>query len=206
MHRASLVVACTVLLAAAPLAAQTAAAPASSTKGFFLGAHLGGSAITVDELSDEQESGSGAGLQIGYGFTRQLALVVEGTGAALDTDGGTLGLGHFDIGLRYAFTSPTRRFVPFVDVAFSGRALGQDDADLGDGTTGDITISGAGLSFGGGAQYYFAPRWAVGAGVKWTAGEFSQVKVDNVSVDGLEIDATSARVNLGITWYPMAGR
>ena len=37
-------------------------------------------------------------------------------------------------------------------------------------------------------------------------GEFSRVQFDNVSVDGFEIDATSARFNLGFTWFPMGGR
>jgi opacity protein-like surface antigen len=207
MHRSSLVLACAALVAAAPLAAQQTTVPASSTKGFFIGAHLNGSSVTGDDFSDgDSESGPGVGIQLGFGFTRQLAIVLDGTGAGLDVDGETVGLGHFDVGLRYAFTGPTRRFVPFVEAAFTGRALEQSDVDLDDGETGDVTFSGTGFTLGGGVQYYVAPKWAVGAGLKWTTGEFDTVKVDNVSVSDLGIDAKSARINFGVTWYPMAGR
>lgn len=191
---------------AAPLAAQSASPAASSTKGFFVAAHLNGSALTAEDLSDDTEAGAGGGLQLGYGFTRRLAVVLDGTGAALDTGGGDIGLGHLDLSLRYAFTGPSRRFVPFVEGGYSGRALAQDDADLGDGTTGDLTLRGAGLTLGGGAQYYMAPKWAIGAGLKWTTGEFDTVTVDDVSVSDLGIDARSARFNVGVTWYPLAGR
>lgn len=40
----------------------------------------------------------------------------------------------------------------------------------------------------------------------WTVGEFSTIKFENVSVDGLNMDATSTRFNLGISWFPMLSR
>jgi opacity protein-like surface antigen len=206
MRHPSLLAACTIVLAAAPLAAQGTTPPASSSKGIILGVHLNGSAITADDLSDDRESGGGLNLQLGYGFTPKIALVLDATAASLDIDGDDVGFAHFDVLLRYAFTGPTRRFVPFLEGGFSGRALAQDNADLGDGTSGDLSLSGGGFTFGGGAQYYIAPKWAIGAGLKWTIGEFSKVTVDDVSVDGLDLDATSARFNIGLTWYPMAGR
>ena len=206
MLRSSLVLACSAAFIVAPLGAQQASVAASSTRGIFVGAHLNGSGLTADDLSDKTESGPGFGLQLGYGFTRNLALVLDATGAALDTDAGTVGLGHADVLLRYAFTSPTRRFVPFLEAGVSGRALAQDDVELEDGSSGDLSLSGGGFTFGGGLQYYFAPKWALGAGLKWTTGEFNTVQVDNVSVSGFDIDATSARFNVGVTWYPMGGR
>ena len=59
------------------------------------------------------------------------------------------------------------------------------------------------MSLGGGMEYFIAPKWALGGTFKWTTGEFTQVKFDNITVDGLAIDATSARFNLGFSWYPM---
>ena len=214
MTRSALAVLSTAfLLTAAPLAAQSVAggtASASSTKGFFLGAHLNGSAISAEDLSDDVESGGGFGVRLGYGFTPRLALVLDGTGAIINSTDDEYTLAHFDVALRYAFTGATRRFVPFLEAGFSGRAAGADDVTLylddGSQTTGDLTISGTGLTLGAGAQYYVSPKVALGLGLKWTTGEFSTVKFDNVSVDGLEIDATSTRLNLGVTWYPMAGR
>jgi hypothetical protein len=70
----------------------------------------------------------------------------------------------------------------------------------------NLEISGGGLTFGGGIQYYVAPAWALGANLRWTVGEFSTVKFNNVSIDGFELDATSTRLNFGLTWRPMMGR
>ena len=67
----------------------------------------------------------------------------------------------------------------------------------------DLEISGGGLTFGGGLQYYVVPALALGANVRWTVGEFKTVKFNNVSVDGFEIDATTTRINIGLTWRPM---
>ena len=192
--------------AAAPAVAQ-GVAPASSTKGFFVGAHLNGSSLTADDFNDETQDGGGAGLHLGYGFTSRLALVTEFTVAALDDgNGGDIGFGHFDLGLRYAWTSPTRRWVPSLELGVTGRALAQEDAVLDDGEPHDVSLSGAGFTVGGGIQYYVSPKLALGAMVKFTGGELDRFKVDNVSIDDLNIDASSTRVNLGITWYPMAGR
>ena len=193
-------------LSAAPVAAQTPAA--SSTKGFFMGAHLNGSSVKVDEQGFEDEAnGGGLGFQLGYGFTPQFALFIDLTAAQLEDE---VGFGHFDLGARYAFTSPTRRWVPSVEAAFTSRALMQDDAELEDenGETAivDLELLGSGFTLGFGLQYYATPSWAFGAGLKFTSGEFDSVKVDNITIDGFEIDATSTRFNLGVTWFPGARR
>ena len=209
MHRPSIAI-CAALLAASlsssSAAAQGAPLPASSTKGVFLGFHLNGSAISGDDLTEDTETGGGLALQLGYGFTPKLALLLDVTGAALDFDGDEVGFAHVDLLLRYAFTSPTRRLVPFVEGGLTGRGLAQDDADLGTGVAGDVSLTGGGVSFGGGLQYYATPKVALGVGLKWTVGEFDRVKVDNVTVEGFDIDATSTRFNIGISWYPMTGR
>jgi opacity protein-like surface antigen len=98
--------------------------------------------------------------------------------------------------------------VPFIEGGISARVAGQDDIEVVDEEGGasqevDLEISGGGFTFGGGIQYHVAPAWALGAGLKWTVGEFSTVKVNNVSVDGFELDATSTRLNFGVTWRPM---
>lgn len=191
-----------IVLSAAPVAAQTPAA--SSTKGFFIGAHLNGSEVTFDEADFEEESsnGGGLGLQLGYGFTPQFALFADLTAAGLEDE---TAFGHFDFGVRYAFTSPTRRWVPSIDAAITGRVLARDDAEF-EGETADVELFGGGFTLGVGLQYYTAPSWAIGAAVKWTSGEFDSFRVDNVTIDGLEIDATSTRFNIGVTWFPQARR
>jgi hypothetical protein len=179
---------------------------ASSTKGFLLGLYLNGSAFQADDISDETYSGAGGALQVGFGFTHHLALVGEFAAASVEGEGEDADLAHFDAGLRYAFTGPTRRFAPFLEAGVAGVRISVDDVPLGDGTSADGSLSGMGLMIGGGFHYFPSPTWAVGASLKWAIGELDKASVENVSVSDLDIEAVTARFNLGITWYPMAGR
>lgn len=179
-------------------------ATASSAKGFFLGVHLNGSSISSDDLGDETESGGGLGFQLGYGFTPRLALFAEGTGALLNVEGDDVGLGHFDLGLRYAWTGE-RRLVPHLEAAVSGRALQQQDVVI-DGEQGDLELSGVGATFGAGVQYFVSPKFSLGATFKYSVGALDTVKFGDVSVSDVDVDANTGRLNLGFTWYPRGGR
>jgi len=185
--------------------AQGNAGAAAGAKGFFLGAAVNGSSLTADDLDDESETGVGLLLQLGFGFNPQLALFLEGSGASMQSDGESWILSHGDLGLRYHFTAPGRLFVPFIDAAFTAWSGSQDNADL-DGQLGDLEISGTGFSFGGGFLYYFSSRVALNAQLKYTKGEFNKVRFENVTVDGLDIDASSGRFNVGLTWFLGGGR
>ena len=193
---------------ATPVVAQETAAaavqptaPASSTKGIFIGAHLNGSSIKFTDATGDAENGSGLALQLGYGFTPRLALLVDVTGANIRSSSGDYALAHVDLLARYAWTSTERAFVPFIEGGFSGMGASQDVRTTS-GSTSTVTISGSGATFGGGAQYYVAPSFAVGVALKWTTGSFTELKVDNQTQSGYSENATTARFNLGVTWYP----
>jgi hypothetical protein len=181
----------------------------ANTSRFFLGISLNGSAIRFDDDSDEIDSGGGISAQLGWGFTQNFALIFDLSAAAISTDGGDFGLGHAEIGGRWHFVSPTRALVPFLEVGYAGRAIVQEDMfyydDFGNSYSGDFTLSGTGVAFGGGLQYHVTPAFALGGSMKWTVGKFTTVELDDVSVDGLDIKATTARLNLGFTWYPVTG-
>jgi hypothetical protein len=181
----------------------------ANTSKFFLGLSLNGSSIAFDEESSDVESGGGISGQIGWGFTKNFALYLDASGAAIRTDIGDVGLGHFELGGRWHFASPTRALVPFLEVGFAGRAVVQEGViyydDFGNPLSGDFSLLGSGVAFGGGLQYHVSPSMALGGSLKWTVGDFTTVKLDNVSVDGLEIGATTARLNVGFTWYPVTG-
>jgi hypothetical protein len=176
----------------------------AGAKGFFLGAALNGSTLSADDLDEESESGGGLFLQLGWGFTPQLALFLEGSGAAMQSDGESWLFSHGDLGLRYHFAGAGRRFVPFVDGGFTAWSGLQDDAQLGN-QTGELEISGAGFTVGAGFLYFFTSRMALNTQLKFTKGEFNEVRFENVSVEGLDIDATSGRFNIGLTWF-LGGR
>ncbi|MBC7791613.1 MAG: outer membrane beta-barrel protein [Anaerolineae bacterium] len=190
--------------------AQVALAPKSNTSGLFFGLNSSGSAIRGDDFSNGTESGAGLAAQIGFGFTPRFALYAEAAGASIRSDFGNYGLGQFDLGARYNFANTKRALVPYLQAALSARAASQDDVVIDDGaggtTTGKLQVSGTGFTFGGGLEYFFTPKVALNTSLGWTVGEFSTVKFENVSVDGLNLDATSTRFNLGISWFPMLSR
>jgi len=165
---------------------------------------LHGSAIQIEDLDDERESGGGATLKLGYGFNRRFALYLEASGASLRTqDDENWTLGHVDIGGRFSLGSATGTLVPYLQAAITGRAGTREDVILpGSAVPRELEISGAGLTAGGGLLFFFHPQWAVDVDLKFTAGEFSTIRYGNVSVEGLEIDATSTRFNIGVSWHP----
>ena len=193
-----------------PTSRQLAAMSRTNTSGLILGLSLNGSALRSDELNADTESGAGLAAQLGWGFTKNFAFVVEGSAARIESIGGNFNLAHLDVAGRWHFVSKSHGFVPFVEVGYAGRALAKNDVLMADedGTTytGDLAVLGGGVSFGGGLEYFLSRKWALGGAFKWTAGEFNQVRIDDITIDGFGIDATSARFNMGFTWYPMGGR
>jgi opacity protein-like surface antigen len=144
---------------------------------------------------------------VGWGFTPRFTLLAGLAGAEMEDDPDEFALVHLDLLARFNFRSG-HAFVPFLEGGFSVRAAAQDDVEIGNGSpqTGDLEISGGAFTVGGGAHYFVTPSVAFTASLQISSGEFSTVKFDNVSIDGFEIDATSARLNLGVTMYPMRQR
>jgi len=176
----------------------------SASTGFFVGVTYDGTAIIPHDngIGSATESGQGGGVVLGYGFTPRWSLygVLSGASiASVDFDG-RYGLGHFDLGTRIHFLSGTHRAVPFVQGGLAGRAVGE--TFIIDGRTYDVSASGAGVAFGGGLNAHFTPGFAFSGGVTWMVGNFSTYKVNDQNVGGDPVGATSARVQLGVVWFP----
>lgn len=183
--------------------------PRTNTSGLMLGLSFDASRIRSDDLNSTAESGPGVAALIGWGVTKNFAFILDASGARISSINGDYDLGHVDVGGRWHFVNRTA-FVPFAEIGYAGRIATKRGAILSDDTgntyTGDLSILGGGVSLGGGLEYFVTPGIALGGAFKWTSGQFTQVKFDNVTVDGLELDATSARFNMGFTWYPMGGK
>ncbi|MHB1191962.1 MAG: outer membrane beta-barrel protein [Longimicrobiales bacterium] len=202
MHRvrlAALLVAAALLPAPAALAAQASALPVrSDPTGFHLAAHLAGAAIAY-EGDGEAESGGGAGLALGWGVNRTVTLFLEAAGANVEMAefDDTYTLAHVDLGVRLNFRGPQARALPYLTLAYSGRAAELDlDGD-------PFTITGAAPSFGGGVLVFLSRSAALDVGLRWTVGSFSEAEYQGEKAD-IDIAATSARFDLGIAWW--AGR
>ena len=183
--------------------------PRTNTSGLMLGLSFDASRIRSDDLNSTAESGPGVAALLGWGVTRNFAFILDASGARISSLDGDYDLGHVDIGGRWHFVNRSA-FVPFAEIGYAGRIATKQGAILSDEAgntyTGDLSILGGGVSLGGGLEYFVTPGIALGGAFKWTSGQFTQVKFDNVTVDGLELDATSARFNMGFTWYPMGGK
>lgn len=177
----------------------------SKTTGFMLGLGLNGTSIKF-ENEDEADRGSGGTLQLGYGFTPRFTALLDVSGVVLDGDDGEgeVTLAQAFLMGRFNFGSASSAWRPFLDVGLGVRGLGQDDAQFCDPTcsTHDVAFSGGAFAFGGGLSFYATRRLAVTGALHWGMGEFSDVTVDNVTVSGFESDATTGRLNIGVSWFP----
>jgi len=186
-------------LSASLLAPAVASAQRSASKGFFFGLGLEGSAIRGNEAQSITESGGGGNVTLGYGLSKHWALYADGSGAAINADGGgSYSLGHADLGVRVHFRSGPNIIVPFLQAGVSGRAISENFQGS------RIIGNGAGFSFGAGLNSHFTPKVALTTGVTWTGGSFTHFTQDGATFTNPSFDATSARLQLGLTWFPGA--
>lgn len=187
---------------AAPLASDRAARKSSSER-FWIGLGLEGNGLLAnDALNSGTDSGRGIGLSLGYGFTPRWSLYSALSGASMTASdfSGTYALGHFDVGTRIHFGNESGRVRPFVQAALSGRAVTQDFY-LGSRAY-KVEAGGAGVSFGGGLNAHVTPALALSGAVTWSVGSFSVYKVNGLEVPSDSPGVTSARVHLGLVWFP----
>jgi hypothetical protein len=181
------------------------AGPRSKTTGLMVGVGLNGSSIKF-ENDDEADSGSGATLQLGYGFTRRFTLMIDVSGVVLDGDPGEgeVSLAQVFLAGRFNFRSESARWRPFAEVGLGARGLGEDNVQICDPTCAnhDFAFTGGAFMFGGGVSFYATRKFAITGALNWGVGEFSDARMDNVTVSGFEADATTARLNLGVSWFP----
>jgi Outer membrane protein beta-barrel domain len=182
-------------------AAQVAPASRSNTAGPHLGVFLNGSAVRVED-SDVVESGAGLGVHLGYGFGQNLSVFARVDAASIQPEGAgdNYGLAHADLGVRYSFGAPSAAFRPFLQGAVSGRAVSFDM-----GSEGTLDARGAGISAGGGLEYFVSRSVAIEAGLSVSFGELTEGRVggsDWVNLDNDAINITTSRFDIGLSWHP----
>ncbi|MEN8374559.1 MAG: outer membrane beta-barrel protein [Gemmatimonadota bacterium] len=188
------------MLAAGPLAAQQ-----STTRGFSLGVQLQGASLSVED--GDADNGGGLGLKLGYGINRIVTLYVALDGAQVTAENapnltGEWSMAHVDFGARFHFANSLRRWVPYLEAAIGSRVVGVDEAQVDGQDVPDTNFNGAAFTVGGGLSVYVKQSFALDAGLRVSGGEFTEVEVGQVSVGGLNIDATSTRLGVGVVWWP----
>jgi hypothetical protein len=177
----------------------------STTRGLNLGLHLQGASLEVE--GGGKDGGGGLGFRVGYGFNRIVSAYFELDGVSVDSENaevfqGTWSLGHADLGVRFHFANALRAWVPYLELAAGARFASVSDVEAGGERFEDVSFSGGSFSFGGGIDVYFSQTLALDVGLKVSGGEFTEVDLGPVSLNNLDIDATSTRFKVGVVWWP----
>jgi outer membrane autotransporter protein len=145
---------------------------------------------------------------MGWGFTRSVSAYLGFDHARINSADATLadnyGLNQLDLGLQYSFMNNDRAWRPFVEAAATRRSLNADVNDQG--TTYNMSTYGYGMTLGTGFQYFVSQPWAISTGLNYSFGKFTHAEVDGQSGDIDPIKAQGMRLNVGMSWHPMARR
>ena len=193
-----------VLLLAAPHAAE-AQRVSSKTSGLFLGAHIEGASLKVED--SERSNGGGGGVVAGWVFGNGLGVFAQFDESNVDVRNqpgteGTWGITQFDAGLRYYFKRPASTVVPYVQGSGTFRDVRVKDIPDSPGTVLDVT--GVGFTAGGGVDLHVTPSVAFEFALLFTFGTLDEAEVDGTALPDFEgVSAQSSRLNLGLTWWPV---
>jgi opacity protein-like surface antigen len=195
---------------AAALLALLATAPnlqaqASTTRGFTVGVHASGASLSIE--GEERNDAGGLGAIVGYGFNRRFTVFLQADNARFDEQSsgdieGDWTMTHVDLGVRFSFANSLRRWIPFLQGSFGLRSVDVNDPVVDGNPENNVSLSGTSFTLGGGVDFYLSRAWALEAQLLWSDGEFNTLEVNNVSVSGLDFDASSTRLNLGVRWWP----
>ena len=203
MRRVLVLAASLVLLAC--IGARPVEAQASTTRGFNVGIHFTGSTLKIED-GDNNNAGGG-GLWFGYGFNRTVQLFLQFDGTQFDVNNaaveGDWTMGHADLGVRFHFANSLRSWVPYLQVATTARVVSVQNGVVNDvAQADDVSLVGAGITLGGGILFYFNESFAADLQLAWTGGKFTRIEAGSVSYNDLNLDAQSARFNVGVSWWP----
>jgi hypothetical protein len=112
-------------------------------------------------------------------------------------------MGHADLGVRFHFANSLRSWVPYLQVATTARVVSVQNGVINDvAQADDVSLVGAGITLGGGILFYFNQSFAADLQLAWTGGKFTRIEAGSVSYNDLDLDAQSARFNVGVSWWP----
>lgn len=192
------------VLAALSLPGRSAAQE-STTRGFVLGAHVGASSIKVEDA--DRGNGGGGGLFIGYGVNRRVTIFGRVDGSNIEVENqpdaeGTWTMAHVDLGVRFNFANSLRSYVPYLEGAFTARAVEVSDLPANNAFGVDsYSFSGGAFTLGGGVMIYASQTLAFDLGLLFSGGEFTDITVGNTTRGGFDLDTQSTRFNVGVAWW-----
>jgi hypothetical protein len=188
----------------------------SPTRGFVLGVHsiaAPGVSITGDDIDGEfkTDMGMGAGVMLGYGFSRTLTAyasldIAKQKFANTDYENATFGLGHIEAGVRANVPLGTSSTLPYLSASIGRRSLGAHVEDTVLERDYDMTISGMSYGVGAGVEHFFSPTMALELGVAANFGRFDKYDGDGETATAAVNGSRTIRMRVGVNWRPGARR
>jgi hypothetical protein len=150
-------------------------------------------------------TGQGLGLQIGYGFNRQLTAFASADVARQKANAGfdgSMGLARLELGARMALLNEYSRLAPYLSAHVGMQSLGarSDDGSIDQ----IISISGAQVGAGAGLLCALSSSIALDAGVVGDYGKFGKLELTGLkgTHDVAVNSSTTIRVKVGFAWHP----
>lgn len=180
------------------------AQPTPYTEKLFLNIGLNANRLHFEEDNfDDSDAGGGLALRLGYGFTPTFALYLGVSGARMDgkdnnviNDDYALGIG--ELGARFHFGKKLKSPTFYADVSLQGVAVNYQEGI-------EVEFSGGGLGLGAGLLVFVGNKLALDFGIRGSGGRYSEVRLNNVTVNIEEDDIRYGitRLGIGISWFPM---
>jgi opacity protein-like surface antigen len=184
------------------------------TRGFVLGVHsiaAPGISITGDDIDGEFRTnfGMGAGVTLGYGFSRTLTAfasldVAKQKFANTDYENATFGLGHLEAGLRANVPLGTPTTLPYLSASIGRRAVGAHVYDTVLEEEYDMSVTGMSYGIGAGVERFFSPSMSLDLGVSANFGKFNKFESDNEKATAEVNGSRTIRMRVGVNWRPGA--
>ena len=183
-------------------------AQSARTQGWLIGLGFGGA-----NASFGNGPGDGAvlvDLRLGYGLNRIVTPYLGGAYADIESHGleavDNVTFAHLDLGVRLHLDDARRRWVPYGDVALTFWPV--TDVLRNGERTPDFTSMPT-VSVGAGLAIYLSESLALDVNFKAAKGRFRDVPAGNIPTGGtsrhggaLHLDAESARLSVGVSWWP----
>jgi len=177
----------------------------SSTSGFSVNANglLSGwssDSFFLSDLAEEESSGVGFNVGVGYGFDQRFSAHVHYSFASFASDDiwDNFSASSFDVIGRITFGATLRPIRPYLGVGFTSVSMKIDPVFIENFGQFELSSNGIGFLANGGADYFITPNISVGVQAEFSSGTFSDISLSGESIEVDEsVDFSFFKVNLG---------